>query len=613
MAKKQEQPKEQPKSFVEPLLEHTLQNQDENHKISHKLQETALMQAEKNKTDEQAANDAKIALHAETVKKLDEVKNAIKEKTPPNTFNDFMVGMRELLKGEVGPEGPKPVKGTDYLTEGEIKQIIDEVHARIPTPNDGTSPVKGVDYFTDQEIQDVVSGVIAAINPLEGKPGRPGKDAVVDYPFIVNEVLKRLPEVKNIKEKISPVRDVEITGQDILQKLRELPKGQRFSYKDLEDTPTIFRNDGTKMPAGGGTGYLREITDVAITSPTNGQTLIYQSSSGKWVNQTGSGTGTVTSVSVATANGFAGTVATATTTPAITITTTVTGILKGNGTSVSAAVAGTDYLTPTGAAAIYVPYSGATADLDLGSFGLAATLVEIGGRMEFASTVANQLQIFDANVGTVKGILDVHLLTTSDKTFTFPNLSGTFALSTNNLSVFASTTSAQLAGVISDETGTGKLVFGTSPTIINPLLFADPSADLTFSGPTILKVAGTNITIGQICYEYLNTMTVADNTSAATCYNGVNLYIATATVTTGNSALFGIIGIWRDDSKNYSPQSIGVGGLYLGTSGAVINAPPSSTGNVVQVVGGVTGAVSGGDNHSHMFMFNPARVNTVVL
>ena len=42
----------------------------------------------------------------------------------------------------------------------------------------------------------------------------------------------------------------------------------------------------------------------------------------------------------------------------------------------------------------------------------------------------------------------------------------------NDLSVFAATTSAQLAGVISDETGTGVLVFGTSPgftTAANPI------------------------------------------------------------------------------------------------------------------------------------------------
>ncbi len=52
------------------------------------------------------------------------------------------------------------------------------------------------------------------------------------------------------------------------------------------------------------------------------------------------GSGSVTSVSVVSANGFAGTVATATTTPAITLSTTITGILKGNGTSISAAIAG---------------------------------------------------------------------------------------------------------------------------------------------------------------------------------------------------------------------------------------------------------------------------------
>lgn len=55
-------------------------------------------------------------------------------------------------------------------------------------------------------------------------------------------------------------------------------------------------------------------------------------------------TGTVTSVSVNTANGFGGTVNNPTTTPAISIQTTVTGILKGNGTAVSAA-SGSDIIS----------------------------------------------------------------------------------------------------------------------------------------------------------------------------------------------------------------------------------------------------------------------------
>lgn len=58
--------------------------------------------------------------------------------------------------------------------------------------------------------------------------------------------------------------------------------------------------------------------------------------------------GSVTTVSVASANGFAGSVANATSTPAITISTSVTGVLKGNGTAVSAATQGTDYYAPAG-------------------------------------------------------------------------------------------------------------------------------------------------------------------------------------------------------------------------------------------------------------------------
>lgn len=84
----------------------------------------------------------------------------------------------------------------------------------------------------------------------------------------------------------------------------------------------------------------------------------------------GGGSGTVTSVSVATANGFGGAVATATTTPAIAVRTTVTGLLKGDGTSVSAAVAGTDYLAGNQAITLGGDLSGS------GSTSITATIAD---------------------------------------------------------------------------------------------------------------------------------------------------------------------------------------------------------------------------------------------
>ena len=62
--------------------------------------------------------------------------------------------------------------------------------------------------------------------------------------------------------------------------------------------------------------------------------------------QTITGTGTVTSVSVNTANGFAGTVTDPNINPALTLRTTVTGVIKGDGTAISAATPAVDYVAP---------------------------------------------------------------------------------------------------------------------------------------------------------------------------------------------------------------------------------------------------------------------------
>jgi hypothetical protein len=76
---------------------------------------------------------------------------------------------------------------------------------------------------------------------------------------------------------------------------------------------------------------------------------------------------------------------------------------------------------------------------------------------------------------------------TADRTITFPDSTGTVALTSDititgssKLSAFAATTSAELAGVISDETGTGALVLGTSPVLTTPVL-KSPEERLTVS------------------------------------------------------------------------------------------------------------------------------------
>jgi hypothetical protein len=82
---------------------------------------------------------------------------------------------------------------------------------------------------------------------------------------------------------------------------------------------------------------------------------------------------------------------------------------------------------------------------------------------------------------------------TADRTITLPDATGTVALTNNKLSDFAATSSSELAGIISDETGTGALVFANTPTFVTPNIGAATGTSLVLSGD--LTVNGTTTTI----------------------------------------------------------------------------------------------------------------------
>jgi len=160
----------------------------------------------------------------------------------------------------------------------------------------------------------------------------------------------------------------------------------------------------------------------------------------------GGGAGTVTSVSVASANGFSGTVATDTTTPAITVRTTITGILKGNGTAISAATSGTDYSLGTSALATGIVKSttttGALTIAVAGDFptlnqntsgtaaGLSATLATGSGGTGLSS-VGTAGQVL-----TIVGGVPAWATSLTSGGFTYNPLTGAFLVN-NTLSVAA--------------------------------------------------------------------------------------------------------------------------------------------------------------------------------
>jgi hypothetical protein len=137
------------------------------------------------------------------------------------------------------------------------------------------------------------------------------------------------------------------------------------------------------------------------------------------------------------------------------------------------------------------------------------------------------------------GAYNLTLATTANTSLTLPT-SGTLTTTANNLSAFAATTSAQLRGVISDETGTGSLVFATNPTLSGASLTNSATVSggsLTFSGP-ISAPAWTTTGIRHISIPTILTDTTSTGTVANAYTNnfGGNTIAATNATTYTNYA-----------------------------------------------------------------------------
>ena len=165
-------------------------------------------------------------------------------------------------------------------------------------------------------------------------------------------------------------------------------------------TGTIANYNLDNSPTAGGIAYGTGPALAISAAGTVGQVLT--SAGAGTPTWAAAATGTVTSVSVVSANGLAGTVATATTTPAITLSTTITGLLKGNGTAISAATSGTDYAPATsGTSILYGNGSGGFSNVTIGT-GVAFTAGTLSATGS-GGTVTSVAQSFTGGLISVAG------------------------------------------------------------------------------------------------------------------------------------------------------------------------------------------------------------------
>lgn len=132
------------------------------------------------------------------------------------------------------------------------------------------------------------------------------------------------------------------------------------------------------------------------------------------------------------------------------------------------------------------------------------------------------------------------LTTTGATNITLPT-SGTLASTSLKLSNFAATTSAELAGVISDETGSGALVFGTSPTFTTSI-----QSGATFSAFTAATALDIGAATGTTTVN--NNLTVTGNLTV----NGTTTTVNSTVITVDDPifVLGGDTAPASDDSKD---------------------------------------------------------------
>jgi len=272
------------------------------------------------------------------------------------------------------------------------------------------------------------------------------------------------------------------------------------------------------------------------------------------VSAFGGGTGTVTSVSVATANGLAGTVATSTTTPAITLSTTVTGVLKGNGTSISAATANTDYQSP-----IALTTTGTSGAATFNGTTLNIPNYTSGGGSGTVTSVAMSVPAFLSVTGspiTSSGTLAV-------------SLSGT-ALPVANGGTGQTTANAALNGLLPSQSGQSGKVLSTdgTNTTWTAVTGTGTVTSVGLSAPAFLTVSGSPVT--------------ASGTLALT-YSGTAIPVANGgTGQTTTTAAFDAL----------APSQTGNSGKYLTTNGSTTSwATVSGSGTVTSVAQTFTGGI----------------------
>jgi hypothetical protein len=141
-------------------------------------------------------------------------------------------------------------------------------------------------------------------------------------------------------------------------------------------------------------------------------------------------------------------------------------------------------------------------------------------KIKHPSSIANNYDLVLPPVaGTAGQVLAINSVSLPSINLDWSSAGTGNALTSQPLSQFASTTSDQLRGVMSDETGTGSLVFAQSPTLISPVLGTPTSGNLI----NCTGIPGIPLFASKTDTETLNAATWTDISGLSIAFQALNI------------------------------------------------------------------------------------------
>jgi hypothetical protein len=349
-------------------------------------------------------------------------------------------------------------------------------------------------------------------------------------------------------------------------------------------TGTIANYNLDGSPTAGGIAYGTGPALAVSAAGTVGQVLTSAAAgTPTWTTPT---TGTVTAVSVVSANGLAGT-SSGGATPALTLSTTVTGVVKGNGTALSAATAATDYVAPSA-------YASAN--------GLTMATARLLGRTTASTGAAEEISVaggLTLSAGTLTGASG----TVTSVTGTAPVVSSGGA--TPAISMAAATTSVNGYLTSTDWTtfnnkGSGTvtsvaaLTLGTTGTDLSSTVANGTTTPvITLQVPT--ASASNRGALSSTDWTTFNNKGSGSVTSVAQSFTGGLISVAGSPITTSGTLALTVAGTsggipyFSSASTWASSAALAAGSLVLGGGAGVTPATTGTGTGVVTALGVNTG------------------------